>query len=167
MSTVFVDNPVNKGSSCGRKAMNSNNTSLGISLRTMVFTISACAVFVLTLGTTIGAIICSTALLVAAQALTIPLGWVYFSSTGKIPTVALKVTAILGTVVYVALLASNIDTLITDWGDLTTAFNVVIDREGWADAMAFTLFLCMLPVVTAVIAPVPPERDDYGNDDED
>ena len=54
--------------------MNSNNTSLGISLRTMVFTISACAVFVLTLGTTIGAIICSTALLVAAQALTIPLG---------------------------------------------------------------------------------------------
>lgn len=76
-------------------------------------------------------------------------------------------TAILGTVVYVALLASNIDTLITDWGDLTTAFNVVIDREGWADAMAFTLFLCMLPVVTAVIAPVPPERDDYCNDDED
>ena len=63
--------------------------------------------------------------------LTIPLGWVYFSSTGKIPTVALKVTAILGTVVYVALLASNIDTLITDWGDLTTAFNVVIDGEGW------------------------------------
>ena len=100
----------------------------------------------------------------AAQALTIPLGWVYFSSTGKIPTVALKVTAILGTAVYVALLASNIDTLITDWGDLTTAFNVVIDREGWADAMAFTLFLCMLPVVTAVIAPVPPERDDSDDD---
>lgn len=52
--------------------MNSNNTSLGISLRTAIFTISACAVFVITLGTTIGAIVCSTALLVAAQALTIP-----------------------------------------------------------------------------------------------
>ena len=74
-------------------------------------------------------------------------------------------TAILGTVVYVALLASNIDTLITDWGDLTTAFNVVIDREGWADAMAFTLFMCMLPVVTAVIVPSSPTRDD--SDDED
>ena len=152
MNTVFVDNPVNKGSSCERKRLMDTARSLKI----VILTLIGCVAIAFSIDDTIKGLLAMDILLVAAYIAAIATAWVVYDEDGRIgslPVAAMIITAVFG--VEIAMLITDINVAISRWNDLSTLH----DPDRYSTMLA-AVVACVPLLLITLTKPSSPKRND-------
>jgi len=156
MNTVFVDNPVNEGSSCERKVMNAVITIL----KTTILTLVGCVALAFALDNTIKGTLIMDILLVAAYIVAIVTAWIICKEDGRIgslPVAAVTMTVAFGAEIW--MLITDINVAISRWSDLSG----LPDPGRWNSTMLAVVLACVPLLLITLIKPSSPKRNDGDN----
>ena len=140
MNTVFVDNPVNKGSSCERKTMRPSLIAL------LRIAILVCAAGAICAPASARGGVATTAMFIIAYALTAVLVWAWAISRTDKTLLMMPAIAVTGTaVVWIAIMAMDL-----------------VSGGASQSRWVYTLLMCLPMIFLAIVVPSSPTCDNKG-----